>query len=240
MSEVDRRSNGGPGAVLFDLDGTLIDTKRLYLECYRRAVEPYLGRGLSREEILALKPRSEIAFLRAVAGEDSLQACKEDFYREYERLYSSHFGGIYSGVREVLDQLRRRRLPMGIVTGKSRRSWEATLAREELGRFDVLVFEDDVAAPKPHPEGIHAASRALGLAADATIYVGDTIGDVRAAVAAGARAIATTWSRPSEEAEEYASRALAEGAAAVIHRVEEILAVVDGAASVGADPDPER
>ncbi|HUH12061.1 MAG TPA: HAD-IA family hydrolase [Longimicrobiales bacterium] len=213
-------------AILFDLDGTLIDTRALYMECYRIAVEPYLGRGMSREEIQRMKPRSEIAFLRAVAGEAALEACMADFYVHYERLYASHFGGVYDGVQAVLGELRERGYPLGIVTGKSRRSWAATLAREELGDFDVLVFEDDVRDPKPHPEGIHAAAEALGLGAHATLYVGDTMGDVQAAVEAGAAMAAVAWSRPRAEAASFAERSRAAGAVAVLDDIRELLELV--------------
>lgn len=220
-----RRLEAPVAAILFDLDGTLIDTRALYMECYRIAVEPYLGRGLSREEIQRMKPRSELAFLRAVAGEAALEACARDFHAHYERLYATHFGGIYDGVLPVLRELRERGFPLGIVTGKSRRSWAATLARDELGDFDVLVFEDDVGDPKPHPEGIHAAASALGLGAHATLYVGDTMGDVQAALAAGAAMAAVTWSR-GDGASSFARRARAAGAAAVLSDIRELLELV--------------
>jgi pyrophosphatase PpaX len=201
-------------AVLFDLDGTLIDTMKLYLECYRRALEPHLERALSDAELLALKPRSELRLLRGQAGHHFADAAVEQFYRLYEELHDTHFDGIYDGVPALLDGLRGGGHPIGIVTGKSRRSWEITVARAELGPFDVLVFDDDVRAPKPDPHGIRIALDELGADATRSLYVGDTVGDVDAALAAGVRPVAALWARSAERRARF--RAEAEAAGAVI------------------------
>lgn len=182
-------------AVLFDLDGTLINTKRLYIECYRQAVLPYVGRELTREEILALRPRSELRFLFDVVGEARLAACLEDFYRAYERLHDAHFRGIYPGICELLAVLRMAGSPLGIVTGKSRRSWTLTRDRHLLGPFDVLVFDDDVTAPKPDPQGLHIALDRIGADPAQAVYVGDSRSDIEAAVAAGVQPAGALWAK---------------------------------------------
>ncbi|MGH7482680.1 MAG: HAD family hydrolase, partial [Longimicrobiales bacterium] len=187
-------------AVLFDLDGTLFDTKRLYLECYRRALAPVLGREPTDAEILALRPRSEVRFLLEHLaadphGEDRREACFGLFYDAYERLHADYFDGVYDGVADLIATLRARRVRVGIVSGKSRRSWAITLAHLTLGDFDALVLDDDVAEPKPHPEGLDRALAMLGVAPAAAAYVGDTMGDVAAAQAAGVTPIAAAWAR---------------------------------------------
>lgn len=181
-------------AVIWDVDGTLISTKDLYLECYRRALEPYVGKLLTDDEMLALRPHSELFMLRQHAG-DKFDACMTEFARYYAELHPSHFGGVYDGVADVLDALRGRRIRNGIVTGKSRSSWEITLTHVQLGDFDVVVVDDDVAHPKPDPEGILAALDSLAVHPRDAIYVGDSPGDMEAALAARTQAAAAMWSK---------------------------------------------
>lgn len=198
--------------VIFDLDGTLVNTKRLYLEAYRLAVLPYIGRDLSRDEIMALRPRCEIRFLRDLVGSERLEPCLADFHQAYEALHVEHFRGIYPGIPELLAALRRAELPLGIVTGKSRRSWEISLPHAPLGDFDTLVFADDVAEPKPDPEGIRLALGHLRADPGRTYYLGDSISDMEAARAAGVRPAAALWAWKPERREYFVAHATALGA----------------------------
>jgi len=208
-------------AVLFDLDGTLIDTKRLYLECYRRAVEPRLARRPSDDELMALRPRSEIRFLGALVPPAEVDACMNDFWKHYDALHATHFGGVYDGVPELLDGLRARGHRLGIVTGKSRRSWDITAPIARLGPFDVVVLDDDVRAAKPDPHGIRLALQRLDTPPANAIYVGDTLSDVLAARAAGVQPFAATWGRRTDP-EGFAERAAAEGAR-IVRRPDELI-----------------
>jgi HAD superfamily hydrolase (TIGR01509 family) len=192
-------------AVLWDVDGTLVSTKDLYLESYRRALEPYLGRRVTDEDMLAIRPHSELHVLRTHSG-DAFDACFASFRSHYAELHPTLFGGVYDGVAEVLAELRARGLPNGIVTGKSRSSWDTTLARIELGRFDVVIADDDVSHPKPSPEGILAALDQLKVDPRHAIYVGDSPVDIEAGQAAGTRAAAAMWSKDDEWRERFIRR----------------------------------
>jgi phosphoglycolate phosphatase/pyrophosphatase PpaX len=197
---------GSRPVVLFDLDGTLINTKRLYLECYRRAILPYLGRELSTEEIMAFRPRSEFRFFRDVVGPERFEACLADFHREYETLHPEYFRGIYAGVPEMLETFRARGHTLGIVTGKSRRSWELTTVRARLGHFAALVFDDDVREPKPDPEGLHLALSQLDADPAHTYYLGDSVSDIEAAHAAGIRPAGALWAKKPADRESFRAR----------------------------------
>jgi pyrophosphatase PpaX len=193
-------------AVLWDVDGTLVSTKDLYLECYRRALEPYMGKLLSDEELFSLKPHhSELRILRNHSG-DAFEACITAFTEHYAVLHKTHFGGLYDGIGETINALRERGIRNGIVTGKSRKSWEITLAEVELGDFDVVIADDDVADPKPHPEGILAALAALDVAPENAIYIGDSPTDIEAAQAAGVSAAAAMWSKNEDWREMFVAR----------------------------------
>jgi HAD superfamily hydrolase (TIGR01549 family) len=84
----------------------------------------------------------------------------------------------------MLVALRAMGLHLGIVTGKSRGAWEITVRSTDLGEFDATVTDEDVVEAKPHPEGLVLALDLLGVSAAEAVYVGDSVGDARAARAA--------------------------------------------------------
>jgi HAD superfamily hydrolase (TIGR01509 family) len=182
-----------PAAVLFDLDGTLIDTFHLYAESYRRALAPFLGYAPTTEEIAARRPSSERAFLVEWLGEEDGAACHAAMRGHYAALHRALAEGPYPGVREMLAALRSAGYPLGIVTGKGRDAWEVTEGELALGPFAAVVTDDDVSAPKPDPAGIRAALAEMGISPGAALYVGDSPGDLRAGQAAGTRVAAALW-----------------------------------------------
>ena len=196
-----------PAAILFDLDGTLIDTYRLYLECYRRALEPHLGYAPTDAEIAARRPSSERRFLTDWLGEDVGAACHAQVRRLYGELYRAMSEGVYPGVPEMLAALRSGGLRLGIVTGKGRDAWDVTRTATDVGPFQVVVTDDDVHAAKPDPGGLLAAADALGIAPEQAVYLGDSTVDMRAGRNAGMRVGAALWAKTAPgEAEEFARR----------------------------------
>jgi HAD superfamily hydrolase (TIGR01549 family) len=193
-----------PAAILFDLDGTLIDTWRLYLECYRRALEPHLGYAPTDAEIAARRPSSERRFLTDWLGEDAGDACHGEMRRLYRELYPAMAEGIYEGVPEMLAGLRSAGLRLGIVTGKGREAWEVTRTLSDVDAFEVVVTDDDVHAAKPDPDGLLAAADALGIAPEQAVYIGDSTVDMRAGRNAGMRIGAALWAKTAPgEAEAF-------------------------------------
>jgi phosphoglycolate phosphatase/pyrophosphatase PpaX len=198
-------------AVLFDLDGTLVDTWDLYIEAYTRTLEPHFGRRISLAELRALGPTSELRLLRrALAGAD-VAGAHARFLAHYRELHCTHCAGVYAGVPEMLAALRGMPLRLGLVTGKGRAAWEVTAQEIQLGGFDVVVTDEDVAQPKPDPEGLVRALDQLGLLAEDAIYVGDSEGDCRAAHGAGMRFAAALWPKAFDEREGFLQRVRAIG-----------------------------
>lgn len=197
----------GMRVVLFDLDGTLIDSGALYVECYRRAFASELSEVPSWEEMMTRRPASERLFLIDWLGADLGDRVHRRMCEVYEELASELLGGFFEGVPEMLHDLKARGVPMGIVTGKSRRAFEATCRSVELARFfDVVVLEDDVPAPKPDPRGLVRALDALGANAKDAMYVGDTPMDVEAAHRAGMVGASALWCRAPEDRERVAAK----------------------------------
>jgi pyrophosphatase PpaX len=188
-----RPDAGTVDTVLFDLDGTLIDTYNLYIEAYRRALNPVLGRDPSMDDFLERRPASERHFLTEWIGEEAALDCHAEMQRHYAELHGPLCDGPYDGVREMLGALRAVGLRLGLVTGKGRGAWEVTRHAIDLGDFEVVVTEDDVRFPKPHPGGLLAAMQSLGARAERTVYVGDSPTDLEAGRAAGTFVGAALW-----------------------------------------------
>ncbi len=202
--------------LLFDLDGTLIATRRLYLEAFADALEPVVGHRPSHDEMMALRPRAEVRFLRQVTQtavgngphvEAAAEGVLERFFAAYQRRHEKDFEGVYHDVPQMLSHARSTGLPLGLVTGKSRRSWGITSAFVELGPFDPMVFDDDVPRSKPDPTGLRLALEALGTPARETLYVGDSTTDLEAAAHAGVIPVGVLWSKRSHEREPFAEAA---------------------------------
>jgi HAD superfamily hydrolase (TIGR01549 family) len=199
-----------PAAILFDVDGTLIDTYRLYLECYRRALAPYLYRTPDEAEIIARRPSSERRFIAGWIGERYAEECHATMRRHYADLHASLGDGLYDGVREMLAALRSGGIPLGVVTGKGRDAWEVTDRELGLGDFAAVVTDDDVSHAKPHPEGLLAAARAMGSDPQACLYVGDSLTDLEAGRAAAMLVGAALWPKTAPgERERFVNEAAA-------------------------------
>ncbi|HJL18415.1 MAG TPA: HAD-IA family hydrolase [Sandaracinaceae bacterium LLY-WYZ-13_1] len=191
--------------VLFDLDGTLLDSGPLYAECYLEAFTDVLDEPPTFEEMLARRPSSERLFLLEWYGEEVGDRIHRRMVEAYEAKAAHRLAGLFEGVEELLDALRGHEVRTGIVSGKSRRAYEATTRHVPLDGFDVVVLEDDVPAPKPDPGGIERALAQLGARPEETVYVGDTPWDAEAARRAGVAAASALWCRAEEERPRVAS-----------------------------------
>jgi HAD superfamily hydrolase (TIGR01549 family) len=180
-------------AVLFDLDGTLIDSVGAYLELARIAAQ---GQGL---EVTERHVRDSLAtgsnFWKGVVPDsrNDADAIRKTLSararREWPRVLREH-GKAFEGVARTLDAIRGLGIRLGIVSGAQAEVLELLRENGVLDRFDAIVLGADVSRRKPDPEGILKCLKALGLAPDAAVYVGDTPVDIQASRAAGVRAVA--------------------------------------------------
>jgi pyrophosphatase PpaX len=206
-------------AVLFDLDGTLIDSGAIILASMRHAAETVLERRIPDEQLMA-----------AVGGPGlvaQMQALDPERVDELVRVYREHNEPLHAelqaceGILDVLPELRRRGARLGIVTAK--RLPTVRLAFDvipELERyFDAVVGADETERHKPHPDPILLALERLGAEPSESAYVGDSPFDVQAARSAGVAAVAVTWGRIHDE-----ERLAREQPYALVHTAEELLA----------------
>lgn len=213
--------------VLFDLDGTLIDTWDLYVRAMERTLEEISHREIPPDRLATLRLNSEPRLLGYFVPPDQVDGAHQRFLANYNAHHETCFGGVYPGVRDLLRTLRRRGYKMGIVTGKSRGAWEITLRHLSLVPFDTLVFDDDVSEPKPDSEGIEIALADLGVSPSETIYVGDSLCDLEAATAAGVRFLGAGWSKTEAEVTTFERRAAGIGPYTCVDRPGEVVRFLD-------------
>jgi HAD superfamily hydrolase (TIGR01509 family) len=182
-----------PRAVVFDLDGLLIDTEWAFAEAARRMLA---SRGQT------LEPEF-FATMMGTPGRDALPRFR-DRYRlpeaieqlaaEYRTVFTDLFAGKYPplmpGAQELIGRLERHGIPRAIATSSSRKYVDAVFGPHGLlDRFVFVLTCDDVTRGKPHPEVYTLAANRLGLPPAAVIVLEDSVNGLRAAKAAGCRCV---------------------------------------------------
>jgi len=187
-------ANGTFEAVLWDLDGTLLDSIALILESYRHTLAAHGLPAHSDADVLSgLGTTLEHQFERWGYG-DSKEALIQT-YVEHNLLVHDELVQPCAGVKEIVLALRERGVPQGLVTSKRRRGGEKGLRALGLdGCFAIEIYGDEVDHAKPHPEPVQRALAALELSATPEVtFVGDATHDVEAGRAAGVHTVGVTW-----------------------------------------------
>ena len=184
--------------VLFDLDGTLIDTATDFTLVVNQLLSEQGKESLSQEAIHQNVSNGARALVKKAFGIDESD---EDFSELLERLLELYYqqlntttATLYPGLDRLLSQLEEQNIPWGIVTNKPEKYSFRLLAKLALSsRCSVLVCPDHVSETKPHPEPIFLALERLGVNSERTVYLGDHIRDIQAAKNADVIAIAAAY-----------------------------------------------
>jgi pyrophosphatase PpaX len=180
--------------VLFDLDGTLIDSVELILRSYRHTLR--IHRGYEPPDhiwLSGLGTPLAVQFRRFSDDPAEIEAMVAT-YRAYNLAHHDALVRPYDGVPEAVRALKARGKRLGLVTSKTRSGALRGLEVAALGDvFDVVVGADEVANPKPHPEPVLTALARLGASAAAAVFVGDSRHDIACGRAAGVRTAAVLW-----------------------------------------------
>jgi len=206
--------------VLFDLDGTILDTNELIIQSFFHALEGIVPPEFSREHIIPSMGLPLSEQLRLFSGLENVEHLMRS-YREMNLRLHDELVRPFPEVQNVLKRLHTEGFKLGVVTTKMRLTTERGL--KFVGIFDymsAIVTIDDVQHPKPHPEPVLTAIRALGAEAGETMMVGDSSVDIIAANEAGAVSVGVAWSLKGE-------RVLAEaGARHMIHDMRDLYELV--------------
>jgi len=207
--------------VLFDLDGTLIDSGPIILASMQHAVRTVLDREIPPDELgLTIGGQGIVAQMQAIDAEHA---------DELLEVYKEHNDGLHETLEAfdeliaLLPRLKAEGRRLGIVTAKRHRTVGLALDRFPVLRddFDVVVAHEDTDRHKPDPDPVTLAIERLGGTPSDAAYVGDSPFDIQAAKAAGAYAVAVGWGgiHPDE-------RLLAEEPDAFVRSPEELLRVL--------------
>lgn len=178
--------------VIFDIDGTLLDSLTLIKEAWNVTTEKHLGWKFPPNELssrVGLPLRSQLVEL------DSSQAdAMEKTYRDFQKNNHDQLVTLYPGVKDFIKSLSKRGILLGVATSKAKVGMD--LSKPLFGDdtpIKTWITVDDVTHHKPHPEALLLASSKLGLAPNDCAYVGDSIYDDQAARAAGMISISVGW-----------------------------------------------
>ena len=181
------------GSVVFDCDGTLVNSLGYALESFNYALAKI---GEAPRDIEQIKryfgAAADRIFLNLLGDEKKALAAFEHYFDHQSALASRM--NVFPGIIELLETLRAAKIPMAVVTGRHERDLAAVLAPHKLANYFVtLIADNQLPHSKPAPDGVLLAIERIGADPARSYYVGDSIVDMQAAHGAGAKPIAALW-----------------------------------------------
>jgi pyrophosphatase PpaX len=190
--------------VLFDLDGTIVDTNELIISSFLHVIDKHIKKPYTREQIIPYMGMTLKEQLQAFSEqEDVAHLVKE--YRAFNNEHHDELVRQFPNVIEVIRTLHQKGIQLGVVTTKIQLTAIRSLELYGLRQYmDTIITIDDVEHPKPHPEPILTALGRLNADPGSTLMVGDSAADLMSAHAAGVRSAAVAWSlKGTKELQKY-------------------------------------
>jgi len=190
-------------AVLFDLDGTVINTNELVIASWKHALGKHLGKCPEDREIIGTFGEPLITTARRYDYNNAEAICA--IYKKFNISVHDQMIKHYEGMEDAIKELKVLGLKVGIVTSKRRETALRALKLFNLfDLMDVIITMNDTQKHKPHPEPLLEALKILGLSPTEAIYVGDTHYDILCGQNAGCRTCAVKYSIiPFDELAKY-------------------------------------
>ncbi|MEX2416632.1 MAG: pyrophosphatase PpaX [Paenibacillaceae bacterium] len=180
--------------VLFDLDGTIVDTNELIIESFLHVLNDKLAMQINREELIPLMGGPLVDQFQYFTGRTNVDQQVAD-YREYNLMRHDEMVSVFPNVNEVVQAFAKQGIKMGVVTTKMRDTTMRVLQMFDLLAFmQTVITLEDVEHAKPHPEPVQRALVALQAEPKETIMVGDSSFDIQSAQQAGVWSAGVAWS----------------------------------------------
>lgn len=184
-------------ALLFDFDGTLLDTNELIIQSFQHVLEKYYPGEYDREAILPFLGPTLTENFSTIDPNRVAQFIKE--YREWNIENHDRLSREFDGVSKAMQRLKAQGFKMAIVSTKVNYMIEKGLRLLDVeGVFDVVIGHDDVSKTKPDPEPILLALERLGLAPEEAIMIGDNYHDIVGGQNAGVKTAGVAWTAKGE------------------------------------------
>jgi beta-phosphoglucomutase family hydrolase len=188
-------------AVIFDMDGTLVDTTELEYKAWHRMMQEQGVEFTHEEYIKVLGAKgSEIVKNHLDWEEEAIQEILQNKERYFKELVAQHGLDLIPGVEKLLQDIQQIPLKMALATGASRKKLEFVLEKLPIAQyFDAMITADDTQTGKPDPEVFLNAAKKLGVAPDSCIVMEDARNGAEAAKKGGMICIAITTTRGKDQ-----------------------------------------
>ena len=186
-------------AVLFDYDGTMVDTNKLIVDSWNHMYREYCGGTLSEDDVkwtfgIPLRDGIDEVMKRKGHSGFDLDALVQS-YRSYQTQERLEQAAPFEGIAEVLKEMKARGALLGIVTSRQGRSFETGMRRFGFWElFDYMVTAESTSVHKPDPEPALLCCRGLGIDPADAVMVGDSVFDLQCGNNAGCSSCFVTWS----------------------------------------------
>lgn len=219
-------------AIIFDIDGVLIDVSQSYRLAIKKTAEFFLGKMLSMDDVEAVKNRGvndDCDAAESLIQENGGDFRKSVIIKKFQEYYlGRNFDGLIKNEKclvneKILKKLKRYKL--AVFTGRPKEEAFYGLKRFNIRKyFNDVVVKEDVKEGKPNPEGLLKLIKKLGVKSDETVYVGDNLADLRAAKNAEVNFVAVV---PPNVNKVYLKTLLkSEGAEVILNDINNIAKVV--------------
>lgn len=180
--------------IIFDFDGTVINTNDVVIASWQETFRTYLGHEIPESEIVKTFGETLWTTLdRVMPGCDQDEVVK--CYRDYQSAHADELVKECEGVKELLRELVKRGYKLAIATSRAKATYQEYADRFDLNPyFDVVVAMEDVTHHKPHPETVTSALEKLGAKPEEALMLGDTRFDILCSSNAGVESVFVGWS----------------------------------------------